>query len=237
MTAWIIFVVAFGGVPEYASAVDRLLDTTIGAALTLAVYALWPSWERSTLPDTTAALIDCDRAYLQSVFESWFDQGAQGDEAVRSTRTRARVARTNAEASVQRTLFEPTRNEVGFGTADATGILASLRRFADGALALEAHFEQDRPPALPEARAIASELDTALAELASAARDRRAPGALPPLRETQQALAARLGRQAPLSEETDRMVNSLGVATHILEGSTTTSSRDRRLLRASDRAR
>src|SRR5437763_5607842 len=216
MTAWIIFVVAFGGVPEYASAVDRLLDTTIGAALTLAVYALWPSWERSTLPDTTAALIDCDRAYLQSVFESWFDQGAQGDEAVRSTRTRARVARTNAEASVQRTLFEPTRNEVGFGTADATGILASLRRFADGALALEAHFEEDKPAVPAEARALADELDTALAEPASAARERRAPEMMPPLRETQQALAGRVGLEVPLTEETDRLVGSVGVAAHVL---------------------
>jgi uncharacterized membrane protein YccC len=216
MTGWIIFVVAFAGVPEYATAVDRLLDTTIGATLTLAVYALRPSWERSKLPDTTAALIEGDRAYLHSVFASWFDQGAADNEAVRSARTRARVARTNAEASVQRALFEPIRNRAGFGTADATGILASLRRFADGALALEAHFEQDRPAAPSEARALADELETALAELASAARERRAPDTLPPLRETQQALAARVGRDAPLSEETDRIVNSIAVTAHVL---------------------
>ena len=53
MTAWVIFVVAFGGIPESATALDRLLDTTIGATLTLAIYVLWPSWERSKLPDMT----------------------------------------------------------------------------------------------------------------------------------------------------------------------------------------
>jgi uncharacterized membrane protein YccC len=214
ITAWIIFVVAFAGVPEAASAIDRLLDTTIGATLALAVYALWPSWEGSRVSDATAALIEGDRAYLQSVFESWLGDG--NGEAVRAARSRARVARTNAEASVQRALFEPARSRAGFATADATGILASLLRFADGALALEALFEEDRPAALPEVRAIADELDMALAELASAARDRRAPGALPPLRDSQQALAARIGRDAPLAEETDRIVDSLGVTAQLL---------------------
>ncbi|MBV8988174.1 MAG: FUSC family protein, partial [Solirubrobacterales bacterium] len=221
MTAWIIFLVAFGGIPESATAIDRLIDTAIGATLTLAVYALWPTWERSKLPDTTAALIEADRVYVHSLFESWFDRAGPDSEAVRSARARARVARTNAEASVQRALFEPTGNQVGFGTADATGLLASLRRFADGALALEAHLEEDRPPIPPEARTIAGELDTALAELASAMRDRRHPVALPSLRETQQALARRVGREAPLAEETDRIVNSITVAAHVLDRSTT----------------
>ena len=216
MTAWVIFVVAFGGIPESATALDRLLDTTIGATLTLAIYVLWPSWERSKLPDMTAALLEGDRAYLRSVFQSWFDQGADEAETVRRTRTQARIARTNAEASVQRALFEPSRNAVGFGTADATGILASLRRFADGALALEAHFEEDKPAVPAEARALADELDTALAELASAARERRAPEMMPPLRETQQALAGRVGLEVPLTEETDRLVGSVGVAAHVL---------------------
>ena len=47
-------------------------------------------------------------------------------------------------------LFKPTRNRGGFGTAKTAVILASLRRFADGALALEAHFEQDRQAVPPE---------------------------------------------------------------------------------------
>jgi uncharacterized membrane protein YccC len=217
MTAWIIFVVAFAGVPEAASAIDRLLDTAIGAALSLGAYALWPRWEQSNLPDATAALIEGDRAYLHSVFESWLGHGDK--EAVRSFRSRARVARTNAEASVQRALFEPARSRAGFGTAEATGILASLRRFADGALALEAHLEEDRPVPVPEADALADGLNIALVELASAARGRRAPAPLPPLRDTQQELALVVGREAPLAEETDRIVNSVAITAHVLASS------------------
>jgi hypothetical protein len=72
------------------------------------------------------------------------------------------------------------------------------------------------PAAPPEAHALAGQLDAVLGELAGAARDHRAPTGLPPLRQTQQALAARVGRSAPVVEETDRMVNSVEIAAHVL---------------------
>lgn len=217
ITACIIFFVAFAGPhTEYATALDRLLDTTIGATLTLGIYALWPTWERTLLPDTTAELIEADRAYVRALFESWFDGGEDRD-AVAAARAQARLARTNTEASVQRAMLEPTGNRVHFGTDRATGVLTSTRRFADGALALEAYFEEAAPPAPPEAHALADQLDAALAELAGAAHARRAPSELPFLRQTQQALADRVGAAAPLAEETDRMVNSVYVAAHVLQ--------------------
>ena len=63
---------------------------------------------------------------------------------------------------------------------------------------------------------MASELDTALSELVRATHEHRAPGPLPPLRETQQALSARVGAAAPLAEETDRIVNSVVIAADVL---------------------
>jgi uncharacterized membrane protein YccC len=217
ITAFIIFFVAYAGVhDEFATALDRLLDTTIGATITLAIYALWPTWERALLPDTTADLIEADRVYVHALLGSWFDGGTDRD-AVTAARARARVARTNTEASVQRALLEPEIRRTQFGTDRATGILTSMRRFADGALALEAYFEDELPPAPPVARTLSDQLDATLAELAAAAREHRAPSDLPPLRETQQKLAALVGPAVPLAEETDRMVNSLAIATHLLE--------------------
>ena len=125
-----------------------------------------------------------------------------------SARAAARLARTNTAASVQRALLEPTGRYTAFGTDQATGILSSTRRFADGALALEAYLEDDPPPAPPEARTLAVQLDATFDELACAAREHRAPGPLPPLRQTQQALAAVAGQTSPLAEETDRMVQT-----------------------------
>lgn len=217
ITACIVFLAALAGAPESATAIDRLIDTTIGAILTLGLYALWPTWESATLPDTTADLIEADRAYVDALFESWLRPARRGRELVRSTRARARVARTNAEASIQRALLEPQRGRAGFGTASSAGLLTSLRRLGDSAVTLDAYLGEGGPSAPPEARVLAEQIDTALAQLADAARARRAPAELPAMPETQQALVARLGPASPVAEETDRMVNSLVVAAHVLE--------------------
>ena len=102
-----------------------------------------------------------------------------------------------------------------------------MRRFADGALALEAYFDDELPPLPPVARALADQLDATLAELAAAAREHRAPSDLPSLRETQQEFVALVGPAVPLAEETDRMVNSLAIAAHVLEAPATDIDRAR----------
>ena len=100
-----------------------------------------------------------------------------------------------------------------------------MRRFADAALALEAYFDDELPPVPPVARTLADQLDATLVELAAAAREHRAPSGLPPLRNTQQELAALVGPAMPLAEETDRMVNSLAIAAHVLEAPATDGER------------
>jgi uncharacterized membrane protein YccC len=224
VTAFIVFFVAFGGIPEYKAALNRLIASVIGATLTLGIYALWPTWERSTLPDTVAELIDRDRAFLNAVLACWLDPASQDRDAIRRRRALARVARTNSEAAVQRALDEPAGRRTGLSTAQATGLMASLRRLADGCLALEAYLEDAASPAPPEARLLAAQLDAALGELARATHDQRAPGPLPPLRETQQELSARVGATAPLAEETDRIVNSLVIAADVLTRGPTSAS-------------
>ena len=126
-----MFFVSFGGSPEYKTALQRLLASVIGATLTLGIYALWPTWERSTLPDTTAELIDADRGFLRALLACWLDPASQDRDALRRARARARVARTNTEAAVQRALDEPSGKPTGLGTTEATSLLASLRRLAD----------------------------------------------------------------------------------------------------------
>ena len=205
---------AYAGVhDEFATGLDRLLDTTIGATITLGIYALWPTWERTLLPDTTADLIEADRVYVDSLLGSWFD-GGKGRDAIAAARARARLARTNTEASVQRALLERQVSRAQFGTDRATGILTSMRRFADAALALEAYLDDELPTAPPVARTLADQLDATLTELAAAAREHRPPSGLPPLRDTQQELAALVGPAVPVAEETDRMVNSLAIGAH-----------------------
>jgi uncharacterized membrane protein YccC len=225
ISAFIVFFVAFEGAPEYKTALQRLLASVIGATLTLGFYALWPTWERSTLPDTTAELIDADRGFLRVLLAYWCEPSSGDRDALRRARGRARVARTNTEAAVQRALDEPVGKHDTLGTSEATSLLASLRRLADGALALEAYLDDAVSPAAPEARPLAEQLDAALSELAQATREHRAPGPLPPLRETQQELSARVGATAPLAEETDRIVNSVVIAADVLSRGAASESR------------
>jgi uncharacterized membrane protein YccC len=225
VTAFIVFLVSFGGTPEYVAALNRLVASVIGATLALGFYALWPTWERSTLPATTAELIEADHAFLRAVFACWLDPASQDRDEIRRARARARVARTNTEAAVQRALDEPTRNRSGVGASQATSVLASLRRFADAGLALEAYLDDVDAPAPPETAQLAEQLDTALDELARATRAHQVPRPLPPLRQTQQVLSARVGPTAPLAEETDRIVNSVGVLADVLSRSGLTGRR------------
>jgi uncharacterized membrane protein YccC len=215
-TAFIVFLSSFGGTPEYDTALERLLASVIGATLTLGIYALWPTWERATLPDTTAELIEADSAFLHAVLDCWLDPASQDREAVRQARARARVARTNTEAAVQRALGEPAGKRAGFRATEAASVLAALRRFADGALALEAYLDDCESPAPSEARALAEGLDAWLAELARAARDGSSPRQLPSLTESQQALSAQVGATAPLAEETDLIVASVMIVAAVL---------------------
>jgi uncharacterized membrane protein YccC len=216
VTAFIVFLSSFGGSPEYATALHRLVASVIGATLTLVFYALWPTWERETLPDTTAELIDADRAFLRAVLACWLDPAGGDREQMRAARPRARVARTNTEAAVQRALGEPKGKRPGLPAAEAAAVLASLRRLADGALTLEAYLDDDVPAAPAQAAVLADQLDTALTELARAARECRAPSPLPPLVETQQTLSEQIGRTTPLAEETDRIVASVMTVDGIL---------------------
>ena len=45
ITGWVVFATCLAGVPEFSAAVDRVIETTIGAALTLGFYLIWPTWE------------------------------------------------------------------------------------------------------------------------------------------------------------------------------------------------
>ncbi|MFL5831593.1 MAG: FUSC family protein [Solirubrobacteraceae bacterium] len=219
VTAFIVFLSSFGGAPEYVTALRRLLASVIGATLTLVFYALWPTWERVTLPDTTAELIEADRAFVGAVLACWLDPAAADREQVRRARADARVARTNTEAAVQRALDEPAGKRPGLPAPKAASVLSSLRRLADGSLGLEAYLDDVTAPAPAETRVLAGQLDTALAELARAAREARPPEPLPALRQTQQALSAQVGAMAPLAEETDRIVNGVTLVAATLAGS------------------
>lgn len=178
ITAMIVFLVSLGGVPELIAAVDRGIDTAVGAALALLAWLVWPTWESARLPGTLGDLLEADRAYLGEVLGAY--AGAPvAPGAIESARDRALVARANAEESLHRVLAEPASHRAGVDVA--AGVLAETERLSLSAVAAEAHISGHAAGG-PPLTALAGDLDRALADAAAAVRAGEAPGPLPQLR-------------------------------------------------------
>lgn len=217
ITGTIVFLVALGGLDEWSAVLDRLLDTSIGGALALGAYALFPTWEGDRVPVRLAELIEADRAYTIAVLQAWSDPARSAPAALYRRRLTARRARINAEASTHLALAEPSRHR-----RDATSSLeklAMLHSITNRALELEIALEDAATPrAHPRLRPLATDLDRALRTLAAAQRTAGTPAPLPPLRAEQASLAAAEGTAALITHATDSLVNSVTSLDHLLAG-------------------
>lgn len=200
--------------------------------LALVAYLVWPTWERTQTPAILADLIEAYRQYVAAVMAGYLDPRQCDPARLDDTRIAARLARTNAEASVARLCDEPARFADDLDRA--AGLLANSHRFVHSAMALEAglyHGPVSNASAPAALRVFAADVDTTLCALARTLRD---PSYgfddLPDLRADQRALRmprpdeaagdgpARQGVYpgAVLALETDRVVDSINTMTALL---------------------
>jgi len=85
----------------------RALNTTAGGAIALLAYWLWPTWERTQVPDALARMLDAYREYFHLVRESYTAPEKSFAHELDRVRLAGRLARSNLEASVDRLLAEP----------------------------------------------------------------------------------------------------------------------------------
>jgi uncharacterized membrane protein YccC len=174
-TGWVVFVSALAGIPELRAAADRVLDTSLGAVIALGGYLLWPTWERGNVSDMVADVIDAARRYATVVLGCWLDPHHTNQDAIERSRTDARVTRTNTEVTLARSIAEPASSPAGLDPDIAAELLAAMRRFCDGPLALEQSLDSaDAHGAEPATETLATELDRAMRALADATRTARA---------------------------------------------------------------
>ena len=232
-TALIVFLVSVTGLAPGPIMIARGLNTMAGGAIALAAYWLWPTWERTLTPDLLADMLDAYRQYLQAVRDAYWNPGVEagvepgvepgGEFATRLDRTRlaARLARSNAEASLVRLRAEPGVSEDQVNMLTKT--LVSSHRLVHALMSLEAGLATSAPvPPRDAFRKLANDADATLYYLGAALRgsaiERRH---LPDLREDHHALLQsgdpHVGRYALVNLETDRMVNSLNtLSEHVL---------------------
>jgi uncharacterized membrane protein YccC len=223
VSALVVLLIAFTGVAPKDVIWLRGINTVAGGLLALAAYAVWPTWERTQVGVTMARLLEAYRTYFAGVLEDVTrSDGASSPHSIDKARLVARLARTNAVASVDRMRAEPgTRAEE---IALLMGMLASSHRFVYAVMSVEAGIlPGPRPAVRPEFRALAADVLATLERLAAELRREHTPvQKWPDLREDHRRLIQHpnaAGEQyALVNVEADRMANSLNTLREQVEG-------------------
>ncbi len=213
LTALVVLLIALTGVAPGELIAARGLNTLAGGCIALAAYAVWPTWERTRLPDELARLFDAYRAYFEAVCDGYTHPQDSFADRLDRTRLDARLARSNLEASMARFRGEPGADLGRITALDA--ILANSHRFIHAVMSLEAGLERSRPAPVREAfHPFAAHAIATLNLLSATLRGAPLPpGALPDLREDHNALVRsgdpQTARYALVNLESDRITNSL----------------------------
>lgn len=114
---------------------QRGLMTLLGGSIGLAGYLIWPTWERTQVRETLAALLDAYRRYFKVTLRAYDPAASQDPTLLSNARVAARLARSNAETSLARLRAEP-------GTPAklanmVSSMLASSHRFAYAVMGME----------------------------------------------------------------------------------------------------
>jgi uncharacterized membrane protein YccC len=127
----VVVLLSLIGVPAHSTVLVRLVDTVIGGAIALAAVLLWPSWERGQLPTRLVELVEAYRNYLQAMVDP------ESTVAQRTAaRSQSRLARSAAEASLDRARAEPVSSQGAVELGEA--LLAHSHRLVHALAALDA---------------------------------------------------------------------------------------------------
>jgi uncharacterized membrane protein YccC len=209
----IVFLIAETGVPPAQAVLQRFLNTTAGGVFALIAYALWPTWERKTVPDAVADMLDACRDYFHAVAQRLTHDDAKLEAALDETRREWRRVRSTAEASVDRVASEPGISPAKLDCLSS--ILASSHALVHAVMGLEAGAIQSFAPPPAEAfEGFAIDVEFTLYFLAADLRgSRNAAQGLPDLRGDFRRLMEAREPSSSGSEflllETDRLTVSL----------------------------
>ena len=220
ITIYVVELFAISGESIDQTIGERTLNTLLGGGLALAFYAAWPTWERGRLRLVLADLIDAYRAYWNAVLArlsrlSGGPGSVEDDAALHDARLASRVARTNAQASLERARAEPGKSIAEIDLY--AGVLTAAHRFVLSALRLETAAETRA--ALSEAAfAYAASVDRTLVAIEHALRGGALPADLPDLRAAHRGLVRSAADDSArfFAFEADNVANSLDTIVELL---------------------
>ena len=219
VTGAVVFLLAGLDTDPVVAARERLLATAIGAGLALGAYALAPTWGRRPVADAVADLADTTHRYVGLVLEAVVDSTADVSALPAAGRA-VRLARTNAEAAVTRSLGDPSSRRID--QTVTLELLATFRRLAIAAhtLRLSPTMTLDgTPEALKE---LTAAIETELEAIAARLRFGRVTVVRQPLRALHAEVAAALPADGSALDtlvvaETDEIVDATNSLADIVE--------------------
>jgi hypothetical protein len=136
LTTYIVLLLDVLGVPAVPAAGARVVDTAIGAALAIAVYFAWPTWEAVSARENFARLLERHGEYARALLRQRAHPGPDDAAQLRALQLAARRARSDAEASAARLADEPSL--AAFTPDLARALITTVRQLAHAELALHA---------------------------------------------------------------------------------------------------
>jgi len=220
ITGYVVYLLAFGGSPEHAAAIDRVLATALGGILAFAAYVAWPTWARDHVAEDLALLLEAQSAFARQVLRAFLEPNAFDAGALRAAQLASRLQRTNTEAAVDLMKSEPVKSR-GISLATAQGILAASRRIGVASLTLGARIGEREDASRAVLARLVDDFDTALKSVIRSLREATPPAPLPPLRDDQTALARAVAAEPDahwevLVSETDVLVDSANTIAELL---------------------
>ena len=213
ISALVVLLIAITGLSPREVILARGLNTAAGGTLALLGYWIWPTWERATIAERVAQLLDGYRKYFCALVGLPRSREANTAQEIDRVRLHARLARSNLEAAVDRLGAEPGTTAEQMSSLNA--ILASSHRLVHAVMALEAGWgPTPAPQPRPQFRVFAANVEKTLALLASTLRGARVgQKEFPDLRKIYNQLIESgqpsVDRYALVNVEADRITNSL----------------------------
>jgi uncharacterized membrane protein YccC len=213
LSGLVVVLLEINGVPAHTTVQSRAVATLAGGGLALLAAVALPNWERRFIPARLAELVEAYRRYLAVVADLSADR-----VTLHRARAACRLARSNAQASVDRAASEPVHGQAAVELGRA--VLSHTHRFIHAVLSIDAVRLPLREAGGSTALAVflhdaAERLELARTALSTG----EPPATVPSLRPNHQQLAAELlGDPAEvggietattLVDATDRITNSL----------------------------
>ena len=166
VSAVVVMMIAGTGVNPAQVIAARAANTVLGGVIALLAYAAWPTWEKKRIRPIVADLLDTYRTYFEAVMDA--TRGVEGGN-LDAARSAARVARTNAVASLDRAAVEPATKREELSTMNA--VVSRSHDFVKCVMALEAALPESRTDSdLPAIKSFTHEVEEYLACLAESLR-------------------------------------------------------------------